>query len=174
MKIISDLSLRYVNETFQLGDDEAEAVAMAIDNSDESSVIWDLLEDRFEALNKEPISNPAFVVSDFLTSPEVDEILDSNGFYKVSYEGREFYNRTDMTEEPYHGQQWPCREVELPNGETHMFSIQALRDIIPDDAEGFVGSKAEQMDNMFSGYCETTEELMSLTPEELAEKFDIK
>jgi hypothetical protein len=174
MKIVSELSLRYANETFQLDDDEAEAVAMAIDNSDESSVIWDLLEDAFEATYKEPIQNPAFIVSDFLTSPEVDEILDSNGFYKVSCEGREFYNRADLTEESFHGQQWPCREVELPNGETHMFSIQALRDIIPDDAEGFVGSKAERMDNMFSGYCETTEELMSLTPGELAKKFDIK
>ncbi|MBP5457380.1 MAG: hypothetical protein J6Y37_12855 [Paludibacteraceae bacterium] len=174
MKIISELSLRYANETFQLDDDEAEAVAMSIDNSDESSVIWDLLENAFEAQHKEPIQNPIFVVSDFLTSPEVDEILDSNGFYKASYEGREFYNRADLTEESYHGQQWPCREVELPNGETHMFSIQALRDNIPDDVEGFVGSKAERMDNMFSGYCETTKELMSLTPEELAEKFDIK
>lgn len=33
MKIISELSLRYANETFQLGDDEAEAVAMAIDKT---------------------------------------------------------------------------------------------------------------------------------------------
>lgn len=174
MKISKDISLCCVHKVFDLHDDIAEGVANAIDNSDENSyIIWDLLEREFDAQNPGLIENVEFVVAVFLRSAVVEEILDSNGFYKCSGKYFQFYQRADMTDDEYDGQQWPERTEELPNGEVLTFSIQALSDRLLNEGGTPKDKLAEHWDDRFAGYCETTKELMSLTPQELADKFDL-
>lgn len=173
MKIQSEISLRNVPDTFNLDDERAEEMAYAIDNSDEACVMWDLLEAEFEAEHQEVVTNPLFVVADFLRSGVAEEILDDNGFYKVEDGCRTYYERADMTDDEYDGQQWPERTEELPNGEILTFSIQALSDRLLNEGGIPKDKLAEHWDNRFAGYCETTEELMRLAPQELADKFDL-
>lgn len=173
MKIQSEISLRNVHDTFNLNDEEAEEIASAIDNSDEVHVMWTLLETEFEAEHQEVVTNPAFVASNFLRSGVAEEILGNNGFYKVEDGCRTYYERADMTDDEYDGQRWPERTEELPNGEVLTFSIQALSDRLLNEGGTPKDKLAEHWDDRFAGYCETTKELMRLTPQELADKFDL-
>ena len=173
MQIQSEISLRNVHDTFNLDDKVAEEIAYAIDNSDEANAIWDLLENEFEAEHPEVVTNPVFVAANFLRSGVAEEILDNNGIYKVEDGCRTYYERADMTDDEYDGQRWPEREVELPNGEVHTFSILALKNRLLDEHCTPKSRLAEHWDNRFTGYCDTTEELMRLTPQELADKFDL-
>ena len=173
MKIQSEISRRFVHDTFNLNDEDAEEIAYAIDNSDEACAIWTLLETEFEAEHQEVVTNPAFVAANFLRSGVVEEILDNNGFYKVEDGCRTYYECADMTDDEYDGQQWPERTEELPNGEVLTFSIQALSDRLLNEGGTPKDKLAEHWDDRFAGYCETTKELMRLTPQELANKFDL-
>lgn len=173
MKIKSEISLRSFHNEFDLDDEVAEEIAYAIDNSEEAGAMWTLLETEFEAEHQEVVTNPAFVVADFLRSGVAEEILDNNGFYKVKDGYRTYYERADMTDDEYDGQQWPERTEELPNGEVLTFSIQALSDQLLNEGGTPKDKLAEHWDNRFAGYCDTTEELMRLTPQELADKFDL-
>lgn len=173
MKIQAEISLRYVHDTFNLDDEVAEEIAYAIDNSDETHAIWSLLEAEFEAEHQEVVKNPMFVAADFLRSGVAWEILDNNGFYKVEDGCRTYYECADMTDDEYDGQHWPERTVELPSGEVCTFSILSLGNRLLDEHGSPKDRLAEHWDNRFYGYCDTTEELMRLTPQELADKFDL-
>lgn len=173
MKIQSEIKLRYVHDNFDLDDEMAEEIAYAIDDSDEAYVMWALLEAEFESEHQEVVTNPAFVASNFLRSGVAEEILGNNGFYKVEDGCRTYYERADMTDDEYDGQRWPERTVELPSGEVCTFSIRALCRRLLDEHGTPKDRLAEHWDNQFDGYCDTTEELMRLTPQELADKFDL-